>query len=151
MERVAVIVPVYNGERHLPATLDAILAQTYKDFHLYVVNDGSTDATAAILQPYAGRPGVTCLSQPNRGQAAAINHGLKLGRQPLVAVCDADDLWRPDRLAKVVPPFDAEPGLGMVCNDYASGEDPGRPWVSVWESRHLRPVSGQAFDRLVRA
>lgn len=149
MEQVAVIVPVYNGERFLEATLHTVLAQTYRNFRVYIVDDGSTDMTRTILEKYARLPQVTCMSQPNEGQAAAINQALRAGREPLVALCDADDLWRPDRLTEVVRAFEAQPDAGFVCNDYCLSADPDRPWMSAWQTEGLRPASGYVFDRLL--
>jgi glycosyltransferase involved in cell wall biosynthesis len=149
MEQVAVIVSVHNGERFLEQTLRSILDQTYNGFRLYIVDDGSTDTTPVILQKYAAHPRVTCVSQSNCGQAAALNRALRAGQEPLVAACDADDLWREDRLEKAVRAFKAQPEVGLVCNDYCLTDRPDSPWVSAWRLEALRPVSGYAFDRLL--
>lgn len=100
MPEVSVIVPAYNAEHTLEATLDSILAQTFTDFEVLVVDDGSSDSTARIASD-AGPP-VTCLSKPNGGVASARNHGLATARGRYIAFLDADDLWEPEKLARQV-------------------------------------------------
>jgi glycosyltransferase involved in cell wall biosynthesis len=87
--------PVWNGERHLAAAIESVLAQSYEPHELIVVDDGSTDASAAIAARFAS-PRVSVLGQANLGTAAARNLGVAAARGELVAHLDADDLW-PER------------------------------------------------------
>jgi glycosyltransferase involved in cell wall biosynthesis len=97
---VAVIVPAYQAAATLPATLDSALAQSVRDFELVVVDDGSSDTTAAVVSAYAREDSrVRLIKQPNAGVSAARNAGLLATRAPLVAFLDADDLWPPEHLA----------------------------------------------------
>jgi hypothetical protein len=102
--RVSVVMPVHNGMPYLPAATDSILAQTFRDFELVVVNDGSTDATAEVLSAYAAQDArIRVLTNPeNRGIVAALNLGLDASRGEFVARMDADDIASPDRLLRQV-------------------------------------------------
>lgn len=96
---IDVLVTVYNGERFLAQTLDSVLAQTFADWRLIVVDDQSTDGTAAILADYAARdPRITVLPGPHQGIAAAANAGLAHVTAPLLARLDGDDIALPERL-----------------------------------------------------
>lgn len=108
---VSVVIPNYNCCAFLPAALESVLAQTYPDVEVLVVDDGSTDESLRVLEPYAGR--VRVLRQPNQGVSAARNHGIRESRGELIAFLDADDLWDREKLARQVPLF-ADPNVGLV-------------------------------------
>jgi glycosyltransferase involved in cell wall biosynthesis len=108
---ISCIVPVYNCERYLGETLDSVLAQTYEPLEIIVVDDGSTDQTAAIAARYA--PRVHYLWEPNAGEAAARNRGLSAARGDFVAFVDADDLWHPDKLQRQVARFVKRPEIDL--------------------------------------
>ncbi|MEW6297062.1 MAG: glycosyltransferase family A protein [Thermodesulfobacteriota bacterium] len=95
MPKVSVIVPTYNRCELLREALASVCAQTYQDFELIVVDDGSTDDTAAAVHEFAG---VHYVWQPNRGVSAARNHGVALSQGEWVAFLDSDDLWQPRKL-----------------------------------------------------
>ena len=109
MPRVSVVIPAYNAERYLRETLESVLAQTYRDFEVVVVDDGSKDSTAAIAEGVGGP--VRVIRQANAGPSAARNHGIREARGDLIAFVDSDDLWLPEKLAEQVPLFD-EKGTG---------------------------------------
>lgn len=107
--------PVYNGERYLRPAVESILAQTFTDWELVAVDDGSRDGSLSILQEYAARdPRVRVVSRPNTGIVGALNDGLAAARGELIARMDADDVAMPERLAKQVAFLDANPGHVMV-------------------------------------
>lgn len=108
---VSVIVPVYNGRRHLREALQSIADQRYSPLEIIVVDDGSTDGSAAVA---GGFPGVTLLSQPNAGVAAARNRGLAAAGGEYVAFLDQDDRWTPDKLAVQLPLLLDDPGAGLA-------------------------------------
>lgn len=113
--RVTVLMTVYNDERHVAQAIDSVLAQTHRDFELLIVDDGSTDGTAAILARYAAAdPRIRVLTQPNSGTTAAANAGLEQARGLYVARLDSDDLSHPDRLAIEVAFLDAHPEVALV-------------------------------------
>ncbi len=97
---VSVIVPAFNASAFVRQTLDSVLAQTYRDFEVIVVDDGSTDETPQILDGY--RDQVCVLRQSNAGQAAARNRGISRARGELLAFLDSDDLWDPEKLTRQV-------------------------------------------------
>jgi glycosyltransferase involved in cell wall biosynthesis len=111
--RVSVVIPVYNGERYLAATIESVLAQTRPPDEVIVVDDGSTDGSAQIAERYATR-GVRCHSQANAGGGAARNRGIALSRGDFIAFLDADDLWEPVKLQLQLDAFAAEPSLDLV-------------------------------------
>ena len=94
---VSVIIPVYNGERFLRAAIESVLAQDYQSVEIIVVDDGSTDGTAAIARSF---PDVRYLYQSNEGPAAARNTGVAAAKGELLAFMDADDLWPPRKLSE---------------------------------------------------
>jgi glycosyltransferase involved in cell wall biosynthesis len=108
---ISCIVPVYNGEQYLKEALDSILTQTYRELELIVIDDGSTDGTAAVVAGYGDR--VRCQFQPNAGPAAACNSGLTTAHGDLVAFLAADDLWHPEKLARQMARFQARPELDL--------------------------------------
>lgn len=89
---VSVIIPVFNGEKHLQRCLDSIYAQTSQSYEIIIINDGSTDKTLDIIKEnQQTHPEVTLVDQPNKGQGVARNHGLELSRGDYVLFIDADD------------------------------------------------------------
>lgn len=96
---VEIVMPVYNAESTLKKAIDAVLSQTYKNWLLYIVNDGSTDNSPFLLNRYQGHPQILVLNQGNEGVSAARNNALfVLGGKELIAYCDSDDIWEPDHL-----------------------------------------------------
>lgn len=97
--KVSVIIPAYNASRTIAATLDSVRAQTFAQFECWIVDDGSTDDTAAIAEQYGkADERFQLLRQPNRGVALARNAALERSRGEFVAALDADDVWHPDYL-----------------------------------------------------
>ncbi len=98
--KISVILPVYNTERYLREAVDSILTQTFTDFELILINDGSTDRSGDICREYAGRdPRIVLIDRPNGGLASALNDGIAKARAPLIARMDADDIAMPERFA----------------------------------------------------
>jgi glycosyltransferase involved in cell wall biosynthesis len=125
---VSVIVPAYNAAAFIAETLGSALAQTYRDIEVIVVDDGSTDNTAEIVKSIRSQDQrVRLLTQQNSGAAAARNYGIDQSRGALIAPLDADDLWRPDKLAKQVAVMRSSgPEVGMVYAWSASIDESGR-------------------------
>ena len=111
---VSVVTATYNCARFLARAVDSVLAQTLREVELIVVDDGSTDATPAIMRRYRDDPRVCHSRQENRGPAAARNSGIRRARAPLVAFLDADDVWLPEKLERQVPRFAADPNVAVV-------------------------------------
>jgi glycosyltransferase involved in cell wall biosynthesis len=94
---ISVVIPAYNAEKYLAEALESVRAQTFSDYEILVIDDGSTDRTAEIASSYDG---VLFLTQNNRGAAAARNAGIRAARGAYVAFLDADDTWLPSKLEK---------------------------------------------------
>ena len=109
---IAVVIPVYNGAAFLAEAIDSALAQGDQLLDVLVVDDGSTDESAAVAARYA--PRVRLMQQQNRGAAAARNAGVAATAGDLIAFLDADDTWYPGKLAKQLAAFDADASLDMV-------------------------------------
>ncbi len=103
---VSVVVPAYNAEAFISKTLASICAQTYPTLEIWVVDDGSSDRTSDIVEALAQQDArIQLLRQPNQGVAAARNAGIRSAKGEFVAPIDADDLWSPDALHKLVAKF----------------------------------------------
>ncbi|CDI01142.1 putative Glycosyl transferase family 2 [Candidatus Competibacter denitrificans Run_A_D11] len=96
MALVSVIIPAYNAAQYIRDTIDSVLNQSYSNFEIIVVNDGSTDETAQILNEYGDK--LRVVHQNNKGSAAACNYGAALAQGEWIAFLDADDIWLPDKL-----------------------------------------------------
>lgn len=106
-DHVSVIIPVWNGAPYLADALHSVLQQEGPDLQVIVVDDGSTDGTAAVVQQF--QPRVTYLYQANQGPAAARNQGLQLATGAFIAFSDADDLWAAGRLPRQLCVLQAAP------------------------------------------
>lgn len=122
---LSVVLPVYNGERHLTEALDSVLHQTHEAFELVVVDDGSTDATPAMLAEYARRDDrIRVVTTENGGVIAALRRGLEEARYDLVARMDADDVSVPERFALQLPEIEAGADLvGSALLEIGGSED----------------------------
>jgi glycosyltransferase involved in cell wall biosynthesis len=109
---VSVVVPAFNAGRTIADALASIFAQTYSDFEVVVVDDGSTDETGARLAQWGDR--IVLLRQPNGGPARARNAGIARARGRLIAFLDADDVWLPRKLERQVAYFDRFPETGLL-------------------------------------
>lgn len=109
---ISVIIPVFNGERYVAEALESALGQSYRCIEIIVVDDGSTDHSAAVVQRYS--PKVRYCHQANRGIGAARNAGIDLARGTFFAFLDADDLWPEHKLERQMAAFDRDASLDMV-------------------------------------
>ena len=98
---VSVLIPCFNAERFVGAALESVLAQTYSPIEVIVVDDGSTDGSAGVLEPFRAR-GVTIVHQANAGQCAAANRALAVARGDFIKFFDADDLLHPEMIERQV-------------------------------------------------
>jgi len=111
---VSVLLPVYNAEPYLPQALASVLAQTFTDFELLALDDGSTDGSAAILAACRDPRLRIVHHSPNQGLVPTLNHGLELARGQVIARFDADDISAPDRLATQVAFLQAHPEYALI-------------------------------------
>jgi glycosyltransferase involved in cell wall biosynthesis len=118
--KASVIIPVYNGERTIARAINSVLDQVFDGFEIIVVEDGSTDSSASIIEAY-GRQ-VRMVRQPNRGAAAARNAGAKAASGEYLAFLDADDEWLPGKLRACVDALDSSPHAVLAYSDMMSSE-----------------------------
>lgn len=111
---VSVVIPAYNGAEFLGEALDSVLAQTYQPLEVIVVDDGSEDETPQVVAAYAGK--VTYICKQRGGPASARNAGIRAAKGEWIAFQDADDIWKPDLLEKLVK-ASAETGADLVFCD----------------------------------
>jgi glycosyltransferase involved in cell wall biosynthesis len=124
---VSVVLPVYNGERYLRSAVESILGQTLRAFEFLLMDDGSRDSSLAILHEY-GRldTRIRVVATGHRGEAATLNHGLRLAQADLVAKMDADDISLPERLGAQYERFASEPDLWVLGTTVEEIDDQGR-------------------------
>ncbi len=111
--KISVLLPVYNGEKHVLETVESILKQTYENFEFIIINDGSRDGTKEILESLTDNR-LRIVHKQNEGLGRTLNLGLQLARGEYIARIDADDVATPDRLAKQVVYLDANPEIAVL-------------------------------------
>ncbi|MEX1112150.1 MAG: glycosyltransferase family A protein [Candidatus Andersenbacteria bacterium] len=109
---VSVVVAAYNSEKFIDEALQSAWNQTYKNFEIIVVNDGSTDATSSVLETW--KENIHIVTQENRGIAGARNSGIARARGTLIALLDADDIWMPTKLEEQVRFLAENPDIDVV-------------------------------------
>jgi glycosyltransferase involved in cell wall biosynthesis len=142
---VSVIIPTHNRAHIIPQTIDSVLAQTFRDVEIIVIDDGSTDDTPAVLQHRYGEK-ITCIRIQNSGLPAARNTGIRAARGRYIAFIDDDDVWVQDKLALQTALMCANQSLGMVyCGCYIMDAD----GTVISETRPLK--RGALFEDLLRS
>lgn len=124
MPIVSVIIPLYNARDVISETIGSILAQTWKDYEIVVIDDGSTDGSDQVVLGVGSR--LRYVRQENAGVAAARNRGIVESTGRYLALLDHDDLWHPTKLEKQVSLLDQRPEVGMVITDVAHIDREGR-------------------------
>ncbi len=118
MPAISVVMPVYNRAASVRAAIDSVLAQTFEDFELLVVDDGSSDGTADVVEA-VGDARIRCLRQPqNRGGNAARNRGIREARSPLISFLDSDDEFLPHKLGFLVEFFARNPEIDVLADSF---------------------------------
>jgi glycosyltransferase involved in cell wall biosynthesis len=137
---VSVVLPLFNCVSYVGEAIESILAQTFADFELIVIDDGSTDETPAIARRFRDRR-VRFYAQENRGLAATLNRGIDIAEGRYIARQDQDDVSRPERLARQVGFLDAQPTCGLVGT-----------WADIWVDRepsgrvHQHPADNETLQ-----
>lgn len=148
-----IIIPAYNAARYLRTTIESVIAQTYTDWRIILVNDGSTDDTAVIADEFQKKLGdrMLVVTQANAGLPAARNAAIRNSSAELLAILDADDIWLPSRLAESVKAFESRPKVGLSYGlitwiDEAGNQlhtfagNPGKAEGKIARSIYLRKV-----------
>lgn len=137
--RVSVIIPAYNTSQYIAETLDSVYAQTFTDFEVVVVNDGSrdTELLEKILQPYIKNMGLRYFKKENGGASSARNFGVRAARGQYMAMLDSDDIWLPNYLEHQVSTLDSDPRIAACyTNATIFGDSPlsGKDFMSIFGS-----------------
>lgn len=119
---VSVVIATYNRAHYLRETIDSVMQQSFREFELIVVDDGSADSTNTVLESYGDR--IRAYHQKNRGPSAARNLGIAQARGQWIAIQDSDDISAPDHLETLLGALEKEPACGMV---FANGAYLGGP------------------------
>jgi glycosyltransferase involved in cell wall biosynthesis len=112
---ISVILPVYNAEKYIEEAINSILEQTYQNFELIIINDGSNDASLNVINRYKNNNKVKIVTQENMGLIFTLNKGIDLAKGQYIARMDADDIAHPERFEKQLSLFGSNPNLG-VCS-----------------------------------
>jgi len=135
-EKVSIVIPTYNRETYIAKALDSVMQQTYTQFEVVVIDDGSTDNTADLVKGYGEK--VRYFYQDNQGIAGARNAGIRKCTGELIAFLDSDDYWIPEKLRRQISLFHEHPEYGMVASCCASirldgsYREKNRPGTSGW-------------------
>ena len=117
--KFSVIIPLYNGARFIEATLDSVLAQTYKNYEVILVNDGSPDNVEEVVQRYISKHSdirSIYIKQENRGLGAARNTGIREATGDVIAILDQDDIWYSDKLERIVEMYKRNTAIDIICH-----------------------------------
>jgi glycosyltransferase involved in cell wall biosynthesis len=158
MPKVSVVIPAYNAMTYLPETVESVLKQTFTNFEVLIINDGSSDHIMQWVTEISDSR-VRLISQENQGLPGARNTGIAQAQGEYVAFLDADDWWEPTKLEKQVRCFDERPAVGLVYTWTAlidaSGKPNGRVFASylegnVWEQIVVDDMISNGSSAMVR-
>lgn len=147
MPKVSIITPIYNGACYIGEAIESVLAQTWQDWELIVIDDGSTDVTPDILKRYTD-PRIITIRQENQGAAVARNAGLDRARGEYIALLDADDVYLPTALADFLAYLDDHAGVDVVYSDGIMCTADKKPLMRLSE---IRPgiYTGHILEQVV--
>jgi glycosyltransferase involved in cell wall biosynthesis len=148
--RVSITMPVLNGAKYIDEAIESIASQTYKDFELIVVDDGSTDETPEHVKRFSGRLNLKYVRHPERqGISRSVNDGIRQSAGEFIAFLDHDDAWFPEFLETQVSYLDRHPDVGMVHSDFQTTDPDGKVLEeSVAVCRNRTRPSGRVFPQL---
>jgi len=144
---ISVVITCYNYGKFLSECINCVLNQTYQDFEIVIVNDGSNDDTHQIIQPYLDHPQIIYIDQPNAGQAIAKNNGIKNASGDLIAFLDADDLWEKTKLEKQIVLF-KDHSVGVVYSNANFIDENGHLVDSIIFEETMQLKAGKITDYL---
>jgi glycosyltransferase involved in cell wall biosynthesis len=116
MATVDIIIPAFNAAKYLPSAIESVISQTFEDWRILLVDDGSTDNTAELVAPFLNRLGskIRYIQQENRGISAARNAAIRASTSEFLAMLDADDVWLPCRLSESLKVLEERPLAGLA-------------------------------------
>lgn len=142
---ISVVIPAYNSAVYIRETLESVLAQTSPPLEVIVVDDGSTDETAAIVRTYAGR--IRLLQQENKGVSAARNLGIQQAQGDYIAFVDSDDLWLPEKLGRQAACILEKQVAWVSCGADFFDNSTGK----ILHSYRMKLYEGDVLERLLAA
>lgn len=143
---VSIVMPSYNCRKYIAPAIESVLNQTYDNFEMIIVDDGSTDGTDAIINKYESNKHITVITQPNAGRHNACNNAIRNANGSLIAFCDSDDLLREDKIALQVRAMQEHPEVGLIHTartaidengksiGHSHARDTGAPAIEVYEA-----------------
>ncbi len=140
----SVVIPTYNRAAKVVRAVESVLAQNFADYDVWVIDDGSTDATPEALAPYLDH--IHYVRQANGGAARARNRGIQESQGKYVAILDSDDRWYPQKLGACVRAIQAHPASGLFYSQWEVVDEAGR---RLWIDRS-RKVKGSAYQALLK-
>ncbi len=147
MPKVSVMIPVYNGENFIKESIMSVLAQTYTDYEIIVINDGSTDKSEKILTPYIKKGIIRYFYQDNQGFANAKNRAIRESEGEYIAWLDYDDVWLPNRLSKTVNIMDKDKNTVVVGSYCGYIDENGKKLPLVYPYREKGVINFYLFPR----
>ncbi len=147
MADVSVVIAAHNQAGWLGDAIASVRRQTFTDWELVVVDDGSTDTTREVVAPHTSDPRIRYVFQSHQERSAARNHGIEASAGRFIALLDADDCWLPDKLAKQVVALEADPAAGFCYTPARFVDADGRPLAIL---KPARAIAGDVFPRLLR-
>ncbi len=146
MPVVSVVIPAYNRAAFLGEAIESVRRQTFQDWELVIVDDGSTDHTPQVATRCLGDPRIRCVVQPHQERSAARNRGIEATAGRYIALLDADDCWKPEKLERQVAVMEAHPAAAL-CYTLIRWVD--RAGAVVHSGRHVRPPGGRILRQLL--
>jgi len=143
--KVTVIIPLYNARDVIRQTVESVLAQTWKDYEIVVIDDGSSDGSGDIVKEFGDR--IRYFRQTNAGVAKARNRGIAESKGQYIALLDHDDLWHPTKLEKQVFVLNQRPEIGMVITDVAHIDREGKPMGIIGRGHNTSETFARLFVR----
>ncbi len=138
--KVSVVVPAYNVGSYIEEALVSLERQSFQDFEVLVVDDGSTDDTAQRIQPFCQRDSrFVLLQKPNGGLSSARNYGIRHARGEYIALLDGDDIYEPDKLSIHVALLDQQADVGVTYSASRAIRDDGRPTFMLLSGKPIHP------------
>ena len=138
--KVSVLIPTFNRQQYIVGAIQSVLAQNFDDMEIIVVDDGSTDHTEEVLQPYL--PHIRYIRTENQGPARARNVGMQAAQGDYIAYLDSDDLYYPFKISIQAQILDARPDIGMIYSEFSAFSEDG-----FWEEFHLQRYHASVDQR----
>jgi glycosyltransferase involved in cell wall biosynthesis len=134
--RISVIIPLYNHEHYITQALESVYSQTAKPKEVIVLDDGSQDKSLDIVRKFAKTcPDMIVGTHPNQGAHYTINTGIKQASGEFVSILNSDDAYHPDRFARCLAQFDADPGLSAICTGLSFMDHKGKSIQNPWHQQ----------------